>query len=136
MLFRSEKQQEDAEVEEAIESGKMERDPLLSTDPAYPEEPKAVSVYGDKYNETYLETINKLRAKQKEEHVKIVENPLSYKETRDFKTPNDFNAKIKDGPVVKKLKAKLNMVPFEVKESDFKNAKLNSKYKKSENPKK
>lgn len=130
------KQQMDAETEEAIARGDIERDSLLSTDPAYPEAPKPVSMYGDTYNESYLETIKKLREKQKDEHIKVVENPLSYKETRDFKNVNDFNAKIKDGPTVKKLKAKLNMVPFEVKDSDFKNAKLNSKYKKSETPKK
>lgn len=129
------KQQEDAEVEEAIEKGDLEREALLSTDPAYPEAPKPVTLYGDEYNESYLETINKLRAKQKEEHTKVVENPLSYKETRDFKNSNDFNAKIKDAPKVQKLKSKLNMVPYTVKDSEFKNAKLNSKYKKSENPK-
>lgn len=130
-----EKQQTDAEIEEAIERGDLERDALLSTDPAYPEAPEPMTLYGDKYNETYLETIKKIREKQKEEHIDVVENPLSYKETRDFKNVNDFNANIKDGPKVKKLKAKLNMVPFKVKDSDFKKAKLNSKYKKSEDPK-
>lgn len=113
----------------------VEHDPLLSTDPAYPEAPESVTLYGDKYNETYLETINKMRAKEKKDHIEIVENPLSYKETREFKNPDNFNAKIKDAPKVNKLKAKLHMVPFTVKEADLKKAKLNSKYSKSENPK-
>lgn len=131
----SEQQEQRDAVEDAIDAGEIEREALLSTDPAYPEAPASMTLYGDKYNETYLETINKMRAKQKEEHIDIVENPLSYKETRDFKNANDFNAGIKDGPTVKKLKAKLNMVPFAVKDSDFKKAKLNKKYSKSENPK-
>lgn len=113
----------------------VEQDPLLSTDSDYPKEPKAKTLYGDDYNETYLEMLNKMRAKEKEENIEIVENPLSYKETRDFKNQNDFNAKIKDGPKVQKLKAKLNMVPFKVKDADLKKAKLNSNYKKSEDPK-
>lgn len=113
----------------------VDHDPLLTTESSYPEAEKPVTLYGDKYNETYLETINKMRAKEKEDHIKVVENPLSYKETRDFKNVNDFNAKIKDGPKVEKLKAKLHMVPFKVKEADLKKAKLNSKYSKSENPK-
>lgn len=126
-----EKQEQAFEDEE---SGKK-HDPLLTTESSYPEAEEPMTLYGDKYNETYLETINKMRAKEKEEHVKVVENPLSYKETRDFKNVNDFNAKIKDGPKVEKLKAKLHMVPFKVKEADLKKAKLNSKYSKSENPK-
>lgn len=126
-----EKQEQSFEDEE---SGKK-HDPLLTTESSYPEAEEPMTLYGDKYNETYLETINKMRAKEKEEHVKVVENPLSYKETRDFKNVNDFNAKIKDGPKVEKLKAKLHMVPFKVKEADLKKAKLNSKYSKSENPK-
>ena len=123
------------EVDQAVEKGELERDALLSTDSSYPEADKPVTLYGDEYNETYLETIKKIRSKQKEEHIKVVENPLSYKETRDFKNANDFNDKIKDGPKIKKLKAKLNMKPYAVKDSEFKNAKLNSKYKKSEDPK-
>lgn len=113
----------------------VKHDPLLTTESSYPEEPEPVTLYGDKYNETYLETITKMRAKEKEEHIEVVENPLSIKQTREFKQPTDFNTKIKDRPKVKKLKAKLNMVPFNVKEADLKKAKLNNKYSKSENPK-
>lgn len=130
-----EKQQVDAETEEAEDEGKIDRVAMLSTDPSYPEADAPIDLYGDKYNETYLETIMKQRKQQQEENIEVVENPLSRKPVKDFENVNDFNSNIKDGPVVKKIKAKLNMVPFEVKEKSLKKAKLNSKYSKSELPK-
>lgn len=130
-----ENQETQYEVEQAIEAGDIVREPLLSTESSYPEEPESISLYGDAYNESYLDTIKKLREKQREEHIKVVENPLSRKPVKDFENVNDFNSNIKDGPVVKKLKAALNQKPKAVKEKDLKKAKLNSKYSKNETPK-
>ena len=129
----TDQQNQQAEVDEAVAAGKAEREPLMSTSPEYPEEEKAsTTLYGDKYNESYLDTINKIREKQKEKEIKVVENPLSIKTKKEFKAGGDFNDKIKDKPKVQKLKAKLNMEPFEVKKGASSKAKLNSDYKASE----